>query len=394
MSGEKHIDVLPVAVAIGGLAAMSAAMGIGRFAYTPILPYMLEAGALDKSEAGWAASANFFGYLVGSIFATLRVLPGGLRRWFLISLFVSAISTAAMGLTADIAAFLALRFAGGVASAFVLVLASALVIERLVIAERQNLVSLHFAGVGIGISISALLPWLLNGSAAGWPVLWFAGGAYSLAAFFVAIRLVPRRGDRAPPRPAGKARTNPGLIRLILAYGLMGFGYVITATFISTIARMTPSLSEWETAIWLAAGLVGIPSIAVWFAVANRIGHRQAYTLAGIAQGAGVALSVLSTSPAMLILSAALLGGTVIAMTAMGLVVARQLTGGDQRRIIAWMTVSFSIGQMIGPAFAGHIFESTGSLVLPSLAAAGALGVATMLSGWPTKIDADVSRRV
>ncbi len=390
MADSKQLDVMPVAVAIGGLAALSAAMGIGRFAYTPILPYMLEAGVLDKSEAGWAASANFFGYLVGSIIASMRILPGGLRRWFLISLFISAMSTASMGLTDDVIAFLGLRFVGGVASAFVLVLASALVIERLVIAGRQNLVPLYFAGVGIGISISALLPWLLNGAAAGWPVLWLAGGGYSLAAFFVAMRLVPRRGERPVPLPAGKAGVNPGLIRLILAYGLLGFGYVITATFIATIARITPSLADWETTIWLVAGLAGIPSVAIWFEVAKRIGYRQAYTAAGIAQGAGVALSVLSTDPAMLILSAALLGGTVSAMTAMGLVAARQLTGGDQRRIIAWMTISFSIGQMIGPAFAGHVFESTGSLVLPSLAAAGALAVATVLSGWPTTIEAKV----
>src|ERR1700722_4266492 len=112
----------------GGLVALAAAIGIGRFVYTPILPAMIEALGLSKSAAGLIASANFLGYLLGALLAALPSLCGSRRAWLLGSLLVSALTTACMGLTQTMVPFLALRFVGGGASAIVLVLASAVVL--------------------------------------------------------------------------------------------------------------------------------------------------------------------------------------------------------------------------------------------------------------------------
>src|SRR5579864_817969 len=102
-----------VKTALGGLIALAAAIGIGRFVYTPILPAMIEALGLSKSAAGLIASANFLGYLL----AALPSLRGSRRAWLLGSLLVSALTTACMGLTQTMVPFLALRFVGGGASA-------------------------------------------------------------------------------------------------------------------------------------------------------------------------------------------------------------------------------------------------------------------------------------
>ena len=53
-----------IPLVFGGMIALAAGMGISRFVYTPILPYMLSSGVLDPASSGWVASANFFGYLV------------------------------------------------------------------------------------------------------------------------------------------------------------------------------------------------------------------------------------------------------------------------------------------------------------------------------------------
>ena len=103
-------------VALGGLLAMAAVMGIGRFVYTPILPTMLEALGLTKSQAGIIASANYFGYLAGAVFAMLP-LPGGKRAWFLGALCASAATTAGMAGADTTAAFALIRAVGGFASA-------------------------------------------------------------------------------------------------------------------------------------------------------------------------------------------------------------------------------------------------------------------------------------
>src|SRR3981081_4842651 len=115
----------PMLIAIGGLLAMAAGVGIGRFVYTPILPPMVEALSLSKSEAGLIASANFVGYLAGALLAAMR-LPGSRRSWLLGSLAINTCCLAAMGLTALLPGFLALRFVAGIVSAFLLVSVSGL----------------------------------------------------------------------------------------------------------------------------------------------------------------------------------------------------------------------------------------------------------------------------
>src|SRR6202047_77173 len=171
-----------VSAALGGLIATAAALGIGRFVYTPILPPMIEALKLSKSEAGLIASANFVGYLIGALLAAMPRLPGSRRLWLLGSLAVSAATTAGMGLGQTFAAFLILRFVGGAASAFVLILASTVVLEHLAEAERNELSAVPFAGVGTGIAISAALVGALLHLGQGWRALWLAGGGLALPA--------------------------------------------------------------------------------------------------------------------------------------------------------------------------------------------------------------------
>lgn len=200
--------------------ALAAALGIGRFVYTPILPVMAEALHLSKSQAGLIASANLFGYLLGALLAATPWLPGSRQFWLLGSLGVSAVTTVTMGLVSSMPAFLALRFTGGAASAFVLVLASALVLDRLALVGRPQLAQVHFAGVGTGIAVSALIVSVsLVAGGAGWQTLWYIVGGVALAALAVVAWLVPPDVHARQFQPAGTASSpvRRGLGALICA---------------------------------------------------------------------------------------------------------------------------------------------------------------------------------
>jgi predicted MFS family arabinose efflux permease len=369
----------PLPLALGGMIAMAAAMGIGRFVYTPILPYMADALSLSPGDAGLIASANFLGYVVGALAAATGILSGDRRAWALAALAASAATTAAMAATAALPLFLLLRFAGGVASAFVMVFGSALVFDRLAEAGRPNLSNVHFAGVGLGIAISAVAVAAV-GSAGGWAGQWLLSGAVAAAGFAAVLFLVPTGTGTTPAPAAVCARTGRAAAPLVVAYGFFGFGYVITATFISAMVRATPAIASVEPVVWLAVGLAAIPSVALWTWIGRRIGNRASFALACLVEAAGVAASVAVAHPAAALVGAVLLGGTFMGLTALGLIMGRGLASGDPRRMLAILTASFGLGQMLGPVFAGYLSEITGSYAAPSYVAAALLVAAAGLA--------------
>jgi predicted MFS family arabinose efflux permease len=378
-------DRAPLSIALGGLIAMAVGIGIGRFVFTPILPPMLAALGLSKSAAGLIASANFAGYLAGALLATRSALPGSRRAWLIGALVASAVTTAAMGLTGSVAGFIVLRFVGGVASALALILASALVLDRLAEAQRPGLAALHFAGVGTGIAVSAaLVAWLLA-SGGDWSVMWLASGAVSLVGAMAVALLVPP--ERQPPVVGAQGATqgaaavrDPRLRRITLAYGLFGFGYVITATFLVAIVRATPAIRPLEPVIWIMVGLAAAPSVLAWTWLSRRTGVPAAFAAAALAEAIGVLASVVWPSMAGICVAAVLVGGTFMGLTALGLIRGRALAAGDPRRVMAAMTGAFGVGQIVGPALAGVVSDALGGFAVPSVAAALALVLAAWLA--------------
>ena len=368
--------IRPYRLAFGGLLALATAMGVGRFVYTPILPAMVDELGLTQSQAGLIASANFLGYLIGALIAALPMLAGSRRGWLIGGLFASGLTTGLMAFATTMPPFLLLRFAGGVASAFVLVFSSALVLDRLARAGHGSLASIHFAGVGAGIATSAALIAGLIALDATWDMLWIAGAAISLVATAAVAWMIPGGDDPTPNTAPAAGSGGRGLAVLIASYGLFGFGYVITATFIVAIVRGSAEIAPLEPVIWIIVGLAGIPSIAIWAMIDKRIGTLNAYVAACLVESLSVAISVMWQTPAMLVLSAVLFGGTFMAIVALGIAAARRMSDGNAQRILALMTASFGLGQIAGPAFAGVVFDMTGSFVWPSAIAALVLVVA------------------
>src|SRR6266853_5163324 len=244
--------------ALVGLAALAVAMGIGRFAFTPILPMMQEDYGLSVSEGGWIATANYMGYFVGGLSAIgMRIRPTVAIR---AGLLVIGLATLAMGLEHQFMHWVVLRAIAGIASAWVLVFVSAWALERLALLGRSRLSGTVYAGVGTGIVIAGGACLVVMSVHARSADAWLSLGAVSIALTAVIWPLLKRSASRDPvPAPTAAVIWSPEYRRLALCYGAFGFGYVIPATFLPAMAKEIipdPQLFGWAWPVFGAAAVV------------------------------------------------------------------------------------------------------------------------------------------
>lgn len=362
---------------MAGALLLAGAMGIGRFAYTPLIPAMQDALGWTVSQAGDVASANFLGYLAGALLASTLSRRRSRWAWMIAGMLLSVASTAAGAVILNFPAWLVVRFLSGVASAFCLVLGTVVILEHLARTAAVRFGALHFSGVGAGIVISVIV--IEVAKAAGlsmfgrWGALGLASVVLIGGAWYM-LRKLPRPAgllqEEAPASTRSEPTAGPLLVKLILAYGLFGFGYVVTATFIVAMARRLEHAPVVEPLTWIVVGLLAVPSVPLWQRMAGRLGVFSALRLAYGIEAVGVLLAGYGSGYAALVVGGGLLGGTFAAITALGLGAARRIAGPDVDSVVGWMTASFGLGQLIGPAVAGRIAERTGGFEAPSLLAA------------------------
>lgn len=357
---------------------MAAAMGFGRFSFTPILPGMMTGIPLSAADAGFIASANFVGYLVGAVLSAYGWAAGRERMVALLSLLATALLLAAMAMTESVAVFSVIRFLAGMASAFAMIFTSSIVLSHGAAAGNDHVQAAHFGGPGAGIALSSVMVMLI-GSAFhdgpyGWRADWIGGAIFSGFSFFVVWGLLPR----GPARSAQTGKEPPLLwdrpmVLITLSYGLFGFGYVITATFLVAIARMSAAGQTVEFLSWFIAGLAATVSLFAWKPLVRSFGIGGIYLAALFIEAVGVLATVVLPHSIAPLVGGALLGATFLAITAYGLQIGRKLSPASPRRAMALMTASFGVGQIVGPIVAGWIAESTGSFTVPSIIAAAVL---------------------
>ncbi|WP_129530890.1 YbfB/YjiJ family MFS transporter, partial [Achromobacter agilis] len=160
--------------------ALAAAMGIGRFAFTPVWPSMAQEAGLSLAQGSWLASANYAGYLLGALAAIawpVRRLRGTLAA----SLLAVALLTLAMPLWHGMAAWCALRLAAGYASASAFICVAAWRPVPVGDPREAGASAVAYAGVGAGIALTGLACLALTARGALADTLWIALGGLALA---------------------------------------------------------------------------------------------------------------------------------------------------------------------------------------------------------------------
>jgi predicted MFS family arabinose efflux permease len=369
---ERAQHRLALRTALVGLIGLASAMGIGRFAFTPLLPLMQVHDSVSLRQGGYLASANYVGYLLGALLSfALSPRPTSAAK---LGLAAVAVSTLATAFTSSFLAWLALRLIAGVASAFVLVGVSAWALAALAAHQRSTWSAWVFAGVGTGILVAGLAVLLIGimglAPAYGWLLL---GGAASFVALFAAHSI-------ADPTPSAKTLQTPAsrvldrtAWRLIVCYGTFGFGYIIPATFLPVAARALindPAVFGWT---WPVFGLAAATSTVVAASILGNLTPRRSWAFGQAIMAAGVALPAIQVSLPSMIISAVCVGGTFMVITMAGMQEAQRVGGQSAPRLMAAMTAAFATGQLAGPLTVTAADSAAEAIRGPSLLAAASL---------------------
>lgn len=371
---STRLEASPIVVALAGAISLAVAMGIGRFAFTPLLPMMLHDGTIDIGGGSLLATANYIGYLIGALLC--MPLPALIRRLgfgFSDALMVRFGLVMTVLLTVAMAAHMpwawpALRLLSGIISAVVFVFMASWSLKRLSDRSASHLAGIIYTGPGIGIALSGAAASSVSsvgGSAAsGWLVFGILAALLSLVVWPVyrpdgLTRSTITAGHASSDRR--RDRWTVEQMVLSLAYGLAGFGYIITATYLPVIARETLGETHWINLFWPVFGIgVAVGALLTRF-FPRRFDGRLVLILSYIVQSVGVVFALLLPSVMGFMLGSVLVGLPFTVITLYAMHEARRLRPVDATSFIGLMTALYGIGQIAGPPLAAAILAHSAS---------------------------------
>jgi predicted MFS family arabinose efflux permease len=360
----------PLIRLLASFIALMMAMGIGRFALTPQLPHLLSEGQIDLTAAGLIAAANYLGYFVGAVDAMFSRRPEQVRRRLLGGLWLCVLLTLASFWANGFWSHLLLRFGTGVASAWVLVMITALSQPLAAAAGRPRLGALVFAGPGLGIFLTGLLALGSNLLGQTSATLWLVYAGVGLVMLLGILPLLPQSATTATVVPTATTSGNQGIARLGVIYGLYGLGYIIPATFLSQMAN-AQFHGQWQADLfWPCFGLASAIGVVLVSLRRQRPDGTRHWLMATLwLQAAGVFACLLGSGPG-LALGVILCGTPFLACMQLVMQRSRELAPHAAQRNAGLLTACFAVGQLTGPLLAALSSHFSGGLQ-PALVIAG-----------------------
>ena len=387
------------AIACIGLYCLAVVMGFGRFLFTATLPDIMTQLSLSTVIAGWLASVNYSGYFIGALIAMF--VPQRLTWQMLIAWTAVSIVTTMLLVVPNLSlnSWYVIRLLSGIASGVAMILSSSLVIQSFSDERRSVLSALHYAGIGVGISASAVLTWWLLTLGYHFDIIWLAAGIISLPLLWLLYAIRPQNLISAdlsssklsssnlqwPKRQSSKLsslksqpvklnRSNQRLaiqqtylnfkrslyeaaaghtkaiVLLSASYVLAGFGYITSATFLPVMATQRLTTQSYAgLLIWLVVGIFAMLSNPIWGALAKRIGETKTLMGLTLLQAFGMCLPIWSDGAIGLYGNAVILGLTFVGMVSMTLNLIKNINPAYSNLLIGLATLAYAIGQFIGP---------------------------------------------
>jgi len=351
------------AILTAGILSLILGIGIARFAFTSLLPAMMEE-YLDVTATGVLASVNFAGYLSGAIFAVFIRDINTKVRYFRLGMLLSVLTTLLLALTENQTLWMVSRIIAGFGTAMGMVVGSALVMYKLDMPDKTRPMGIHFSGIGIAILVADLITKAVLASGQDWHRAWLVLGLVGIPIALYTTYILSF--DKQVTQAAVKHRFDisifsPFVILLTLAYFTEGVGFVVQATFLPNIIDSIPGLEGWGSRTWTIVGLAGIPSCILWMRLAHRFGSLKVIILAMALQVVGILLPAMTDNVALILLSGLLYGGTFVGLVALFLNLGGRIADHNPVILMGAFTTAYGIGQVTAPLYSVALVNRYGS---------------------------------
>ncbi len=363
----SHDDPLPSSghvlhAALAGFSAVLVGNGLGRFAYTPLLPALISDHWFSPSAAAYLGAANLAGYLAGAVLghaATRYIRPARLLRGMMVLTAASLLACAERDL--GFAWFFLWRFAAGYAGGVLMVVGAPIVLSTTPPRRRGLVGGMMFTGVGLGIAASGIIvPQLIEWG--GLERAWVGLAAVSLLLTLLAWNGWPRDERRIDVMPPARAGLGLPVSALLAEYGLNAVGLVPHMLFlVDYVARGLGQGLEAGASDWVVFGVAAVFGPVLAGQLADRIGFRAALRLAFCAQAAAVALPVVTSASGWILVSSAVAGAFVPGISTLVLGRIHELSPGGPAQGRAWghATTAWALAQAIAAYGYSYLFGRT-----------------------------------
>ena len=366
-------------------------LGIGRFAYSLVLPDMRDSLGWSYSAAGFMNTVNAVGYLAGALIASRLIRRFGLSAAVRGGALACIVSLALCALSGQFVVLSSARLLAGLGAAVAFVAGAALAarLAQSRPAQANFLLSLFYAGPGLGIVLSGLIaPFVLAGFGPGsWWIVWWA---LTLLAILLIIPLlltpIDARADIADAAAPAEFAIRPVLIYLA-GYFLFGAGYIAYMTFMIAYVRDAGGGAAAQSAFWCLIGASAFVTPWVWRRVLARDSGGVSTALIQGVNAIGAAIPLFGHSVALLAISALVFGVSFFAIVGSTTAFVRfNYPPAAWPTAIAAMTIAFGVGQTLGPFATGAITDAMGSLSYALSVSAATLAAGAVLAAFQGKL--------
>ena len=352
-----------LSIIIAGIFAIITGVGVARFAFTSLIPSMLE-NYLDITFAGILASLNFAGYLTGSILSVFIKDINQKVMLFRFGLVLAVLTTFVLAFSTNETYWIIARIIAGFAGAMGLVVGSAIVMTKLQIESKTKAMGIHFSGIGFSILTTDLLNRDILSSGGTWQDAWMYLAIFGAILSVYSIYILSF--DKMVKQNVVKHKFDTSIftifvVLLIMAYFTEGVGFVVQGTFLPDIINNLPGLAGYGNLTWTLVGLAGIPSCIIWMRLAHKYGSVNIIIIALLIQMVGILIPTFTTNIYMNFLSGIFYGGTFVGLVALFMNLGGQLAKDNPVVLMGALTTSYGIGQVIAPLYSVYLIEKFGN---------------------------------